>query len=401
MNIQFNNVGKVKEAGIKIDGISVISGNNCAGKTTLARAIYTTINAFTDMEEKIINLKVSTIVRLCIRWFENSVKCSHPMYFDNIQREFINSMSITIQGYHSGNVIAEPTLIKMVDWANQLYEYPYQIVSDPQNEELFEQMNHALNQSDDDFMNSIINENLKNNCNINSILNNEPATIVMEFGKKLTVAKNRVVENTINKELFEDMEGAIYHNFCSGSESFNDECNEKLATLPRIYNRDTLSGNFKKDQDAKDEILKMIEGSINGHFVSHNGVLKFKDLNKKNYVDVENMGSSLYIFAMIARLLENNSLKRNGTLILDAPVANLHLQWYEYLSQIFFTMYEKLNINTIVVTTNPKMIQSIIEEKQSNESVPVSLYYLEESDHSTTAKNVSNKLNLLYSKLES
>lgn len=402
MDIQFNNVGKIKEAKLNLDGICVISGSNCTGKTTLARCLYTTLDSYANIDDKVTNLIVTQIVKLCIKWFSNSIKCENMMNFENIEREFINSMSITIQGYHaeSNNYIGEKTLLTMVDWSNQLYEYPYEFVSHEDNIKLLEKMNELLNQSKSLSINSIIEESIKENGNINSDLNNDSAIITMSNGTSMAIKSGKIVENTIDDKVFSKISCPIYYNFCSASNIFNRFSRNKLSELPRIYNRDTMSETFKKDEDAKDSILKMIETSINGHFVSQNGVLKFKEANRDKPLLVENMGSSLFIFAMIARLLENNSLKRNSTIILDSPVANLQIEWYSYLSQILFTLYKELNIKSVLVTTNSKLIKSIENERMGSTDVPLSIYYLKEDNHCCTAKDVSESIEELYEELE-
>jgi hypothetical protein len=402
MNIQFNNVGKVREAKINIDGICVISGNNCTGKTTLARCIYTTLDSYAGIEDKVTNLVVNQIVSLCIKWFSNSIKCNNQMHLETIEREFINSMSITIQGYHfdSNNFIGEKTLLGMVDWANQMYEYTYDIVSCESNVTLLNQMNKILNQNNQISVNTIINDKIKENGNIQSVLNTDEAIIALSDGKAMSIKREKVVKNNIDQDYFSAIGFPVYYNFCSASNVFNEECREKLRELPRIYNRDTMSDTFKKDEKAKEKLLKMIESSINGHFISKNGVLKFKDSNKSKPILIEHMGSSLFIFAMIARLLENNSLKRNSTLILDAPVANLQIEWYAYLAQLLFMMQKELNIKTVVVTTNIRLIKSIENEKMGITDVPVSIYFLKEENHACVAKNVSNNVEELYEELE-
>lgn len=402
MNIQFNNVGKIKEAKINLDGICIISGNNCTGKTTLSRCIYSILDSYVGINDKVTNLVVNKVVNLCIKWFSNSIKCQDTIHFENIQREFINSMSITIQGYHvdSNNYIGEKTLLGMVEWANQMYEYSYDVINNKNNSILIEKMNIILNQNNEDSVNSIINDKIKENGNINSDLNKDIALITVSDGKSLSIKREVVVENNIDEEYFANIGLPIYYNFCSASNVLNKQCRIKLKELPRIYNRDTMSETYKKDDLAKEQLMNMIESSINGHFVSQNGVLKFKDINKSKLVLIENMGSSIFIFAMIARLLENNSLKRNSTLILDSPVANLQIEWYAYLAQILFIMYKELNIKTVVVTTNIRLIKSIENEKMESTDVPVSVYYLKEENHTSIAKNASYNVEELYEELE-
>ncbi|MBK5200817.1 MAG: hypothetical protein JJE21_04690 [Spirochaetaceae bacterium] len=398
MKVKFINIGKVDVAELDNEGLSLVSGNNCSGKTTLVRALYSLLNSYANIESKITAIKVEKIVKLTIKWFDNSILMSNSTHLNEIRREFINSMSITIEGYPNGNIICDKTLIAMVDWSNQLYEYSYEFKINKNNDALFEKMNKALNAPDREYITKIINENLTNNGNINSVLNDEEATISIN-DEVLTIKNNRVVNNSISISSLKKIEPPIYYNFCSESRVINEECVRKLNKLPIIRNIDTLSETFKVDEIAKGKLLKMIESSINGYIVTYNGELKFKDTEKDKLLSIPYMGSSIFLFAMIARLIENNSLTRGSTLILDAPVANLHSDWYEYLTRILFRMYRDLEINTVLVSTNPTLVKSIENVVNENGDVPTHFYLIREASHRSYSTEVSNDLELIYDEL--
>lgn len=54
MEIVVKNIGKVKEANIKIDGITVIAGENDTGKSTISKSLFTIFNSFYNIDKKII-----------------------------------------------------------------------------------------------------------------------------------------------------------------------------------------------------------------------------------------------------------------------------------------------------------------------------------------------------------
>ncbi len=51
MQLELKNIGMIKEASIKIDGLTVIAGENDTGKSTLSKALYLIINSM-NIEEK-------------------------------------------------------------------------------------------------------------------------------------------------------------------------------------------------------------------------------------------------------------------------------------------------------------------------------------------------------------
>ena len=52
MEFSVRGIGIIKEADIKIDGLTVIAGSNNSGKTIVGRALYSIVNAVENLEEK-------------------------------------------------------------------------------------------------------------------------------------------------------------------------------------------------------------------------------------------------------------------------------------------------------------------------------------------------------------
>lgn len=53
MQLSIKNFGTIKDANIIVDGITVITGNNNTGKSTIGKVFYTFFNSFYEIEEKI------------------------------------------------------------------------------------------------------------------------------------------------------------------------------------------------------------------------------------------------------------------------------------------------------------------------------------------------------------
>lgn len=52
MNIKLKNIGVVKDSNIQLDGLTVITGDNSSGKTTVGKVIYSLIDAVSDIKSK-------------------------------------------------------------------------------------------------------------------------------------------------------------------------------------------------------------------------------------------------------------------------------------------------------------------------------------------------------------
>ena len=58
MKLKIKNFGVIKNADIKVDGITVITGNNNTGKSTIGKVFFTCFNSLCDIE-----LKIEDIIR--------------------------------------------------------------------------------------------------------------------------------------------------------------------------------------------------------------------------------------------------------------------------------------------------------------------------------------------------
>ena len=57
MKLKLNNIGIIKEADIKIDGLTVIAGKNDSGKSTISKVLYSMITTLEQSKFQTINLE--------------------------------------------------------------------------------------------------------------------------------------------------------------------------------------------------------------------------------------------------------------------------------------------------------------------------------------------------------
>ena len=52
MNIRLRNIGVIKDSTIKINGLTVITGQNNSGKTTVGKVLYSLVDAVDNIKAK-------------------------------------------------------------------------------------------------------------------------------------------------------------------------------------------------------------------------------------------------------------------------------------------------------------------------------------------------------------
>lgn len=52
MKLKLNNIAMIKEAEIKIDGLTVLAGKNGTGKSTISKTLFTIFNSFSHIMKR-------------------------------------------------------------------------------------------------------------------------------------------------------------------------------------------------------------------------------------------------------------------------------------------------------------------------------------------------------------
>ena len=73
MRLQIKNFAAIREADIQFDGITVIAGENNAGKSTVGKILFSLFHGFYDMQEKIQNNRWQAISNKVSRDIDESM----------------------------------------------------------------------------------------------------------------------------------------------------------------------------------------------------------------------------------------------------------------------------------------------------------------------------------------
>lgn len=68
MRFQITDVGRIRKADIKLDGITVIAGENNTGKSTVGKALFAYANADGDLERRSCCRDSACNVYYSVRW---------------------------------------------------------------------------------------------------------------------------------------------------------------------------------------------------------------------------------------------------------------------------------------------------------------------------------------------
>ncbi|MGI6345900.1 MAG: AAA family ATPase [Limisphaerales bacterium] len=429
MRLSLKNVGKVAEADIELNGITVIAGENDTGKSTISRALFCAFNSLYQKDEKILEQRRSFIKIRLENFLERILFEQNREVFLLQKSEILKSWNEKIEKFTEELLKNKDFFIKNKNILNERVKNFY-LQNKPeikkQNEKNSEDLDkkYLLNSEYENIYKSIsipdktiflflaedkFNEEFNNQ--INNIYNYDNFSEI-----KLSI-KNKNIYFFVDENNLENIKDA----FSLNTEAIYiddpfvlDEIANKLLSDLEIYSRHRndlkrkFSLNSKKTiveniitNEKLSLILNIINSVCNGEIVEiEKNKFGYKKKNSDAILNIENISAGLKTFFIIQKLLLNGSLEENGTLILDEPEIHLHPAWQLVFAELIVLIQKEFGMHILLNTHSPYFLNAIEVYAARHGIADKCKYYLaENSDRGAVFTDVSNSINAIYKKL--
>ena len=409
MEIFIKNIGKVKEANIKIDGITVIAGENDTGKSTISKALFTVFNSFYNINDKVKQQRKRSIENIINKHTVNEIDFDEN-FFNTF---FKNSNSINL----IANTIIENFATYIKDnnkLKNEILNYFKNFDLKLKNstiEDISQKIGVILNISNKEIESSILTDNLNNEFNgqINNIFINEKGIIEIKL-------KNKQLKFIISNDKVEDIEKTSETIITSEAvylddpfiidKNFDNEkiSNHKIFLVNKLF-YDDESTNNNVEKIAISKKLENIYNRLNivcpGNMVESN-----KNTNDFSYrfnnkeLDIKNLSAGLKTFVILKTLLEKGILEENGVIILDEPEIHLHPAWQVIFAELIVLIQKEFNMHILLNTHSPYFLNAIeIYAEKHNIKEKCNFYSAYLSEQFSEFKDVTDNIEEIYYKL--
>lgn len=374
MKLSIRNVGKLKEADVEINGITVIAGENNTGKSTVSKALFSLFNGFYNFDNKMVELKSRDIRNIFLRFMQN------------LNRENANTL-IDIS-----DKIVEDTSYKFDrNKLIQLIQEKKNLISIEYLEEVSEKIFNILNIKDEEYLENTISYILNNEFDnqINTIWSNDLGEIALEIKEnelKLRIKNNKVIkiENKINlhsEVIYIDDPFVIdnLNEYKWRDINYLENHKESLETkLIREKNEKTFSEKIIAKNNLQ-QITEKLEEVINGKIKFNQGkwIYEFENNNELN---LKNLSAGLKSFAILKRLVENGNLEEKGIVILDEPEIHLHPEWQIKFAELIVLLQKEFGMHILLTTHSPYFLKAIQVYSKKYEISDKCKYYMSELD---------------------
>ncbi|MBP3489101.1 MAG: ATP-binding protein [Roseburia sp.] len=403
MKLRIQNVAKIKSAELELNGITVITGNNNSGKSTVGKAIFSIYNSLVNVEERITAQKEKLIYQMLIRKAED-LSVQEDGMFSGIRispviiRRYANEMTCEVQESGLREIIEEfcQRLRKDSDEnVSEIMEEVYRIKNLPE-ERLIKSAISA-------YFDSIFNSEINNVYHLD-----EEAILETEIkGREIRIAfrENSCVElqkqiNILNEAIYLDNPFILdcLNNGTNGLEQIERTALNKLRKNTDIM-ENVVQYNFIEDrmQEVLDKINEVSSGSVQRDEARS---YCYKEKNTAVKLNVNNLSAGLKSFVIIKTLLENGALKEKDVLILDEPEIHLHPAWQMVYAEVIVLLQKTFELTIVLTTHSSHFLEALqLYAKKHGVTEKCSYYLSENEDDGCTLKDVSDDITKIYSQL--
>lgn len=404
MRIELSNIGKIKEAKIKIDGITVIAGENNTGKSTVGKVLFAVFNSLHNTEYKTREEKrrsVSGILRNTMpntinAFFKIGSKEGKRLVDDILDEKNNSSVRKLITSFISSNLeegesVSEERVNEGIARINEVRELTSNevlksIVSQHLNDEFRRQITNIYNNDDGRIALHINPNTISIAISGNKVisLNNE-----MNLKKEAVYLDDPFILDEVNRES---------HSFFIGEipQDHTHKAHLKRKLLKK-RNSNVIDG-ILADRRL-DEIYKKINTIDDGDlFISENESLGYKKRGSDKVLFVYNLSTGLKTFVIIKELLSNGSIEQNGTIILDEPEIHLHPEWQLVLAELVVLLHSVFGLHVLLNTHSPYFLSAIESYSEKHGVSDKCHYYFAQNDENgnSVIQEVSDNIEIIY-----
>lgn len=400
MKLSIRNVGKLKEADVEINGITVITGENDTGKSTVGKVLWSVFNGFYEIDEKVYNEKVSELEKIIDEIIKENV-------YKNLSTDYNSFFEIF-------NSTREKIAIEFLKENKEYSEDEIKIIINNYKKDLkieniskfVQEINETLKISDKEIIKVIVSRvmNKEFHNQINAVFSKEK----MNIGEISLKIKDKEIDLKIENNEISDVQNYFLINketmyidnpFILDSYDFEDENHQThLATNVFSENENSVISEIKVKKKLNN-IYQKLNSVLSGEILENKNS-KFVYRKNGEDIDLKNLSTGLKTFAIIKMLLQNGTLEENGTIILDEPEIHLHPEWQLKFAELIVLLQKEFGMHILLTTHSPYFLNAIEVFSERHKIDDKCKYYVAENEgNSSIIKDVTGNTREIYRKL--
>ncbi len=414
MQLKISNVGKIENATIDVNGITVIAGENNAGKSTIGKTMFAIFNSMNNMDEKIAQERKNRIRNIINGLLKGKIMQNIGTISDRRRRiniistklldeimEYLDSEEVDTLEAYLRKQISETTIFDN-------HEDKEEFVT-----ECAAKVEALLAISDKRVMTEVVTRWF------GRVFEGQISPLWkegIESAIEIAIKDKKIVYHFIENACIDlDAEINILHQaFYIDNPFIVDEMSSYIISSDNIMKNYLLNSLQTVSEDiyenifdavaAKEKMAEINEIStevIDGDIEKNqDGEYCFKSNNYAEPLNVVNMSTGMKSFALIKRLLESGNLKEKDVIILDEPEIHLHPEWQLLYAKMIVLLQKQFDLSMIITTHSPYFLDAIDVFSAKYNIADRTKYYLAENTGNTSVlQDVTNNIDAIYKKL--
>lgn len=376
MRLTLKNIGKVENAVVDLNGITVIAGENNTGKSTVGKALFSFFNSFYNVKNKIANERKQALVQIIDTIIKNSPGGDmYTLECYDIAEDIINSTSSEPSRQNIEKIItnfADDVGIKTTSFdgvINRIIE--------------------VLKISDDQILKKIVTKQIESEFSgqISNIYTEMPGSAELTIkGEKASFdVKNDTITDFCG--IFDLNTEVVYidNPFVLDEQRFlnfplqGSYLNHKNHLRSKLFLQNTPNDIINEiiNTNKLNDIYEKISTICSGEMVNNKRYgYGYKKKDSDKIIDIKNISTGLKTFVILKTLLQNGTLQYNGVIILDEPEIHLHPQWQLLFAELIVLIQKEFNMHILLNTHSPYFLKAIEVYSAKHEIADKCNYYL-------------------------
>ena len=368
MRLKMKGVGILPEADFRIDGLTVISGINGTGKSTVLKTLYSILESSRNIDQKIKDDAVNNIVQLLMKYDQSP----NRMYRADLISEYLEKLESARDRMTPYDL---DLLNSIRDYLNGQYRDRFH--SKALKTEIVREFG-ALTQFAD-------------RRNAGSV-----ASVTVEYSD--IVRSMTVGDDDVSWEgMFTDMPVPIYYDSPYVMDSMDfDSSTDHRSTLRQMLHSQPGSNISREilNDDRSRRFERSVSNIVPGRFSLELEGLQYTD-EKGLKLHSRNLATGMKVFSILKILVSKGYVNENTVLMLDEPEIHLHPLWINELAAVICILVKDLQVKVVMTTHNPQLLMAL-EGYSRNCGIDMDCYNLALSESGVDVEDVSGDLGPVY-----
>lgn len=403
MRLQISNINAIKEADIRLDGITVLTGENGTGKSTVCRTLFATIKALRKDLDDVRWSRRRSVWALLMDYRMRSDTVSMGAYDQSLETLMdaladLNPKQADEKSIRSildrslppdGNEDVEERML-LIDRLCKRLSYS--------SEEVLRQLRgdvmrgeHVFDhdaQGPNGYMEAEFTERRPIRLTVQGdvIILSQPESAFVNTSVDVTMLDDpRLLDDT-----------GVFPSF-AGRRRRPKDTHASDLTEKILDHDETDAVTALANNDSIASVLNALRDHAGGDLIVDRYGLKFQEDGLNRVLDMQDVSDGRKTFIMLLRLLSDNQLNEDDVLILDEPEIHLHPAWQLDLAKMLVELRHAFHLTILVSTHSPYFLEALETYTNQRKITDEAHYYMmRRQDGACVCEDVTHQLERAY-----